>query len=143
MNLIILTHLNKQKTEWISWDVCLTFYNTYILNSGNCWYFWNSASHSSWLEGGFISFIKCQSTIERPDSVNLRKDIWMWVCVSVNVHTQCWITRSLWQQVDMNITSLKVNTSFHCFLSDTFLFSYCLEFWQKQQNQPLHQRNLP
>lgn len=42
-----------------------------ILNSGNCWYFWNSASHSSWLVGGFISFIKCQSTIERPDSVNL------------------------------------------------------------------------
>lgn len=72
-NLIILTCLNKQKTEWTLREVGLIFYNTYILNSGNCWYFWNSASHSSWLVGGFISFIKCQSTIERPDSVNLRE----------------------------------------------------------------------
>lgn len=43
----------------------------YILNSGNCWYFENSASHSASVRGGFISLTRCQSTIERPDSVNL------------------------------------------------------------------------
>lgn len=47
--------------------------HTYILNSGNCWYFRNSASQSSCVWGGFISRTKCQSTIESPDSVNLRK----------------------------------------------------------------------
>lgn len=92
-NLITLTCLHKQKTEWTLGDVGLTFSNTYILNSGNCWYFWNSASHSSWLVGGFISFIKCQSTIERPDSVNLREGR-KFECESecVRVCTQCWVT---------------------------------------------------
>lgn len=114
----LLTRLNEQETEWISWDIYLIFYNTYILNSGNCWYFWNSASHSSWLVGGFISFIKCQSTIERPDSVNLRKG--KKFERGVGMLNDGLLINSLWQQVD-----LKVNVSL---FPNTFLFSYCLEF---------------
>lgn len=88
-----MKYLNKQQIKWALWDIYLIFYNAYILNSGNCWYFWNSASHSSWLVGGFISFIKCQSTIERPDSVNLRiGKKFEYVCVVQYWTTHKWFT---------------------------------------------------
>ena len=44
---------------------------TYYLYSGNCLYLSNSACHSPWVRGGFIPLIRCQSVIDRPDSVNL------------------------------------------------------------------------
>ena len=44
---------------------------THCLNSGNCLYLSNSASHSTSERGGFIPFIRCHCVIERPDSVSL------------------------------------------------------------------------
>ena len=45
---------------------------TYYLNSGKLLYLSNSSSHACWEPGGAISLNNFQSTIDRPDSVNLK-----------------------------------------------------------------------
>lgn len=44
--------------------------HTYIRNSGNCLYLLNSFCHSSSVVGGLIPLMRCQSTIDKPDSVS-------------------------------------------------------------------------
>lgn len=94
---------------------------SYILNSGNCWYLENSASHSACVWGGFISLTRCQSTMESPDSVSLIE------------------TNSSIQSVTL---IYKQNCFFHSDIQSTviiiiqFLTTFTLWHLPKQQPQP-------
>lgn len=74
----------------------------HILNSGNCWYLENSASHSACDWGGFISLTRCQSTMESPDSVSLIETKHMSLPSALTMQgllytqTHHWITLTLW-----------------------------------------------
>lgn len=69
----------------------------HILNSGNCWYLENSASHSASDWGGFISLTRCQSTMESPDSVNL---------IEANEHTDV----NLWCHLKTRMSNIYPDT---------------------------------
>lgn len=61
------TVLTNKTVEWS--EIVWSSFTAYKLYSGNCLYFSNSKIHCSSVNGG-VSLKGCQSTIERPDSVN-------------------------------------------------------------------------